>query len=81
MVLSHTTPYQYRPIDLFLSNIDQSTVDSSTEKWLRTIEEKLDYEKWYAGHYHCDRSVDNLQIMYKNVELFCGKRDLQFSME
>lgn len=81
VVLSHTTPYQYRPIDLFLTNIDQSTVDSSTEEWLRTIEEKLTYEKWYAGHYHCDRVVDKLQIMFKKVELFCGKRDLHFSME
>lgn len=80
VVLSHTTPYQYRPIDLFLSNIDQSTVDSSTEEWLRTIEEKLTYEKWYAGHYHCDRVVDNHQIMFKNVELFCSNKDLKFSM-
>lgn len=81
VVLSHTTPYQYRPIDLFLRSIDQSTVDSSTEKWLSSIEEKLVYDKWYAGHYHCDRIVDKLQIMYKNVELFCGNRDLNFSME
>ena len=38
-------------------------------------------DKWYAGHYHCDRTVDKLQIMYRNVELFCGDRDLKFSME
>lgn len=81
VVLSHTTPYQYRPIDLFSDFIDQSTVDNSTEKWLRSIEEKLTYNKWYAGHFHCDRKVDKLQIMFKNVELFCGDRDLKFSME
>ena len=81
VVLSHTTPYQYRPIDLFSDFIDQSTVDNSTEKWLRSIEEKLTYDKWYAGHFHCDRKVDKLQIMFKNVELFCGDRDLNFSME
>ena len=81
VVLSHTTPYQYMPVDLFLDFIDQSTVDSSTEEWLRTIEERLSYKKWYAGHYHCDRKVDNIQIMYRNVELFCEDRDLQFSIE
>ena len=81
VVLSHTTPYQYRPIDLFLDFIDQSTVDSSTEEWLTSIEEKLSYDKWYAGHYHCDRTVDKLQLMYRNVELFCEDRDLKFSME
>lgn len=81
VVLSHTTPYQCRPVDLFLDFVDQSTVDSSTEKWLMSLEEKLSYDKWYAGHYHCDRTIDKLQIMYRNVELFCGNRDLKFSME
>lgn len=81
VVLSHTTPYQYRPTDLFAPGFDQSTVDSSTEKWLRDIEERLEYKKWYAGHFHCDRKTDKLQIMYRNVELFCCDRGLDFSME
>ena len=81
VVLSHTTPYQYRPVDKFLDSVDQSTVDSSTERWLSDIEMKLSYEKWYCGHYHCDRTTDKLQIMFKNVELFCGDRELGFSME
>lgn len=81
VVLSHTTPYQYRPTDLFIPMIDQSTVDSSTEKWLRDIEERLDYNRWYAGHFHCDRKTDKMQIMYRNVELFCCDRELDFSME
>ena len=68
-------------IDLFLDFIGQSTVDSSTEEWLQTVEENLSYKKWYAGHYQCDRGKDNIQIMFRNVELFCEDRDLQFSME
>lgn len=32
---------------MFLPNIDQSMVDYSTEEWLETIEERLDYEVWY----------------------------------
>ena len=81
VVLSHTTPYQYRPTDLFIPGLDQSTIDSSTEKWLRDIEEKLSYDKWYAGHFHCDKKTDKMEIMYKNVELFCCDRELDFSME
>ena len=81
VVLSHTTPYQYRPTDLFIPGLDQSTVDSSTEKWLRDIEERLVYEKWYAGHFHCDRKTDKMEIMYRDVELFCCDRELGFSME
>lgn len=81
VVLSHTLPYQYRPVDLFLDFIDQSTVDNSMEKWLATLEERLTYEKWYAGHYHCDRVVDHVQIMYRNVEVFCGDGELKFSKQ
>lgn len=75
VVLSHTTPYQYRPTDKFMSSIDQYKVDNSTEQWLRSIEERLTYDKWYAGHYHCDRKMDNMQIMYENVESFCNEVD------
>lgn len=52
IVLSHTLPFEYMPIDLFISGIDQSTVDNSTEHWLSDIEIKLNYKWWYAGHYH-----------------------------
>lgn len=51
-------------------NAGAPTVDESTEIWLDAIEEKLDYKKWYAGHFHLERSVDKLQIMFKNIEPF-----------
>lgn len=81
VVLSHTTPYQYMPVEYFIPGLDQSTVDNSTEEWLQDIERQLTYEKWYAGHYHCDKVVDKLQIMYRKVGLFCSDKDLNFSME
>ncbi|MBR1854269.1 MAG: metallophosphoesterase [Lachnospiraceae bacterium] len=80
VVLSHTTPYQYRPMDRFMPEIDQGSVDTSTEEWLTRIENRLSYEKWYAGHYHCDRRVDKLQIMYRKVELFGKDTELGFEM-
>ena len=52
VVLSHTCPLDYQPIEVFLSGIDQKSVDSSTEEWLNEIEHKLEYKKWYCGHYH-----------------------------
>lgn len=81
VVLSHTLPYQYRPVDMFIKTDDELMVDDTMEKWLRDIEAKMTYEKWYAGHFHCDRKTDRLQIMYRNVELFCRDADLKFSME
>ncbi len=80
VVLSHTIPYKYRPVDLFLRVVDQSTVDSSTEKWLDEIEGKLTYKKWYAGHYHCDRDIDNLKIVYRKIGRFMDDTDLGFEM-
>ena len=74
VVLSHTVPYDYRPVDLFLTMIDQSTVDETTELWLGEIEEKLDYKWWYAGHYHTSRVRDKVQIMFEEIEEFLHRK-------
>ena len=70
-VLSHTTPLKYEPVEVFLSGIDQSTVDKTTEEWLDTIEDRLDYERWYCGHFHCYKRIDRITILFDDfVELF-----------
>lgn len=66
IVLSHTTPLKYEPVEVFLAGIDQARVDKSTEKWLNCIEERLEYTKWYCGHYHTEKKIDRLQIMFKD---------------
>ncbi|MBO5334241.1 MAG: metallophosphoesterase [Clostridia bacterium] len=63
VVLSHTCPFKYTPTETFLSFVDQSTVDTSTEHWLDDIEDKLDYGKWYCGHWHIDKSIDKLHFV------------------
>jgi len=68
LVLSHTTPLKYEPLEVFLSFIDQNSVDKSTELWLDKIEDKLDYQKWYCGHYHTEKKIDSIEIMYENIE-------------
>jgi len=65
-VLSHTAPLEYEPTEVFLPGMDQSRVDKSTEKWLGKIEEKLEYEKWYCGHYHTAKTVDKIQFMFED---------------
>ena len=67
-VLSHTVPIDYEPTWAFLSGIDQSTIDKSTEKWLGEIEKKLCYKYWYAGHFHVDSQEGPITIMFKNIE-------------
>ena len=55
LILSHTCPIAWEPTDLFLSQIDQSTVDSTMERWLGNIEYKTDYTLWCFGHFHQTR--------------------------
>lgn len=86
LVLSHTCPVIYEPTDLFLSVVDQSTVDKTTERWLGTIEWGLDYKLWCWGHYHSNRvypKVDNKdKLMLFNdccldlYKYFCGEYNL-----
>jgi len=66
-VLSHTGPKKYEPVEYFLSFIDQRKVDKRTEEWLDSIEENLNYEKWYFGHYHCEKLIDKMRIIYNSI--------------
>lgn len=69
-VFSHTVPIKYEPIEVFLPGIDQSKVDKSTEIWLGELEEELQYQKWYCGHYHTKKVVDRIQLLFENYEKF-----------
>jgi len=69
-VLSHTGPLKYVPDDVFLPGIDQSSVDQSTEEWLDTIEENLEYDLWYFGHFHCDRMNDQTVTLFEDIVEF-----------
>ena len=69
IVLSHTVPLKYEPVEVFLAGIDQSKVDKTTEEWLDSIEERLHYRKWYAGHYHTNKSIDKLQLLFEDYDV------------
>ena len=68
IVMSHTCPTRYVPIEAFLPGLDQSTVDHSTEEWLDTIAERLKYKRWYCGHWHIDKVVDQFVFMMHYFE-------------
>lgn len=68
-VLSHTCPYSWRPTDLFLSFINQSSVDSTMERWMDELKEQIHWGIWLFGHYHADRLERPFVEMYfKDVE-------------
>ena len=70
IILTHTCPYKYLPYEMFLSFIDQSKVDQTTEKFLDEIEELVTYNKWYCGHYHTNKKVDKIRFMYNDIKEF-----------
>lgn len=71
-VLSHTCPLCYEPTDLFLDFLDQSKVDKSTEEWLTKIEKRLEYQKWYFGHFHGNREYYCAEMLFETIkELGC----------
>ncbi len=52
-------------------------IDRSTEFWLGELEKKIQYEVWYCGHYHVDKQIDKIQMMYREIQplhmkLYCG---------
>lgn len=67
-VLSHTVPLDYEPTWAFLSGIDQSRVDKSTEIWLGTLEKKLHYRYWFAGHYHVESQEGPITLFFESVK-------------
>ena len=67
VVLSHTVPLKYEPVEVFLPQIDQSQVDKSTETWLDSIEDLLAYRHWYAGHYHTEKEIDRLTLLFESI--------------
>ena len=69
IILSHTCPLKYEPIETFISSIDQTQVDSSTEEWLDTIEESVAYQKWYCGHFHTAKKTHRLQFMFEDIDV------------
>jgi len=70
LVLSHTCPTIYEPTDLFLSTVDQSTVDKSMERFLGQIEWELDYQLWCWGHFHQTRVYPKVDSHRQRLMLF-----------
>lgn len=69
-VLSHTTPLKYEPFESFLPGFDQSKIDNSTEVWLDSIEDRLNYKHWYCGHFHINKDTDRLTVLFEEFREF-----------
>lgn len=70
IVLTHTCPYKHEPREVFMQGLDQSKVDKSMEHFLDEIEESIDYDKWYCGHYHTEKQIDKIEFMFGRIKVF-----------
>lgn len=68
-VFTHTAPIDWEPTDLFLSSVDQSTVEKDMEYWLKDLKENLNWKVWLFGHYHADRiERHSVEQFFSNVD-------------
>lgn len=68
-VFTHTCPFSWRPKDLFLGSIDQYTVDTSTEVFLETLKNQIQFGTWLFGHYHNDRlERPRVEMFFNDIE-------------
>ena len=81
VVMTHTCPYKYEPREMFLSGIDESRVDKSMEHFLDKVEESIEYDKWYCGHYHTEKQIDKLEFMFESVKEFKFDKDMELKKD
>ena len=70
IILSHTSPLKYEPTEVFIQGIYQSKVDKIMEIFLDKVEEIVDYDKWYCGHYHTEKQIDKIEFMFESIKIF-----------
>ena len=68
-IFSHTCPVSWEPTDMFLTSVDQSTVDKSMELFLDELAKVFDWNIWCFGHYHADRiERPHVEQFFQNIE-------------
>lgn len=67
-VLTHDSPANVVPALALMSRLDDVRADD-TERWLGSIEYRLDYRLWCFGHWHLDATLDNrTNVLYRSIE-------------
>ena len=61
-VLTHSAPLSIR------DKLFESNKPSSTERMLEAMLRNIKFKRWYFGHYHIDKKMDNFTAMYENIE-------------
>ena len=69
-VFSHTLPLQYIPSVRLEEYRKTGNPDLSAERWLGKLEERMQYKKWYSGHWHMDAQInEKVEVLYRNYRV------------
>lgn len=67
IILAHTCPMDHRPLECFLSGIDESSVDTTTEQFLQEITETAEYNQFFCGHWHTDKQEGKIRFLFHDI--------------
>lgn len=62
------TAIKRKPRKVKSKKIFKPDIDRSTEEWLNKLEKQLDYKVWYCGHYHIDKQIDKIYMMFHEIK-------------
>ncbi len=68
MSTHQNTQIKRKPRNAKSKQLFKPDIDRSTENWLGTLEQRLDYTVWYCGHYHIDKCIDKIHMMYHEIQ-------------
>lgn len=69
VILTHTCPISWEPTDLFISGLDQSSVDKTMELWLDEVKLNIGWDVWLFAHFHADRiERPGVEMYYRYIE-------------
>ena len=72
VIMSHTCPERFTPVEMFLPQVDQSTVDKTMEVWLDDLLDKIQNAgspllRWFCGHWHTDKMDGLVRFVYHDI--------------
>ena len=67
-IFTHTCPHNFMPREMFLSFVDQSSVENRTEKALQRIHDVVKFNHWYCGHFHADKIDGKIEFFYRSLK-------------
>lgn len=77
-VLTHTCPYAWLPVELFISGVSRQAHNYKTEHFLTDVELALIYKHWFFGHFHGDKHVNDFATIIYNGYCSIGKDKIYY---